>query len=260
MPELAAALSHELSGLSRRQMIAAVASGSLLGSAWAAAFRGAVLADEEPNVTVARTGTALGVLVDHRGHRILLIDAADGPGADTVTELATGFLRRRIDAVLLPAAAASVLPRDYRARWRVREVWTLPDGSTSSPSNLAGRSLHIERLQVDADALPRGAWRAGAPGESRWYVAASYGQARLTVASDAETIRLLPLDTSLVNAIVCADATLELPAVSPEIDTLAVPVETLDKLPEDPRIVPLLVGAAVTFRLRENAIDVTEAS
>lgn len=245
----------QIARLDRRRLIGAVVSGGLLGSAWAASFRDAVLAGDEAHVTVARTATALGVLIEHRGHRVMLIDAADAPAATTVTELSTGFLRQRIDALLLPVAGFDALPPDYAERWRVRHIWTLPDRPGVATSSLAGKTLRIGDLAIDTDALPIGAWRTGAPGDSAWYVGASFGRARLVVTSDGNALERLPLDAAMANAVVCLDAELELGTVPTGIALLAVPVETADRVPAGPRIMPLSRDASVAFRLRHGRVE-----
>lgn len=185
----------------------------------------------------------------------MLIDAADAPAANMVTELSTGFLRQRIDAILLPAAGLDTLPRDYTERWRVRNIWTLPDRPGASASSLAGKTLRVGDLAIDTDALPIGAWQTGARADTAWYAGASFGRARIVVASDGNALERLPLDAAMANAVVCLDADLELGAVPTGIALLAVPVEAADRVPEGPRIMPLSRDASVAFRLRQDRVE-----
>lgn len=254
MHDARVALAGEVGRLNRRQAFGAIVGGTLFGSAWAALFRHAVLADDEVQVSVARTATALGALIVHRGHRVLLIDAGDSAGVDSVTELAAGFLLQRIDNVIVPASAARHLSRAFRDRWRVRDIWTVPDLPGTTGQSLAGRSLRVGELRIVADCLPRGAWRGDAPATSPWYATASYGRTRLTVASDGSALDRLPLDPSMINAVMCG--TIESPeALVRGIDILAMPVDAVGDVPNGPRVVPLSSGTPVAFRLRQDAIE-----
>ncbi len=255
MPDERLPLLGHVARLDRRRLIGAVTSGALLGSAWAASFRDAVLADDDTHVTVARTDTAFGALIEHRGHRIMLIDAGDAPAANMVTELTTGFLRRRIDAVLLPASAVDTLPSDYAERWRVRDLWTLPDQPDPTATSIAGKALHIGELAIETDALPMQAWRAGTPTGSAWYVSARIGRARLVVTSDGDALERLPLDARDVNAVICFDPDLEVDRIALDIDLLAVPTETVDRVPAGPRTVALSRDETVAFRLCDNRVE-----
>lgn len=255
MVDARASVAARVARLDRRRLIGAAAGGALLGSAWAASFRDAVMAGDDTLVSVARTATALGVLIEHRNHRIMLIDAADGPAAGTVTELCTGFLRQRIDAVLLPASSGDPLPPDYTERWRVGNVWTLPDRPGPAGSSLAGRSLAIGNLRVATDALPLGAWRGGAPRDSAWYVAATFGTARIIVLTDGAAVGRLPLDASMATAVVCFDVDFE-PGVLPAgIDLLVVPVEAADRVPPATRVISLAATEPVAMRMRDGRIE-----
>lgn len=236
-------------------MFGAAAGGALLGSAWAAAFRDALTAGNEVHITIARTATALGVLFEHHQHRVMLLDAADGPGTTTVTELSTGFMRRRIDTLVLSPDAAATLPREYPERWNVRDVWAAPDPEAAKPSSLTGKSLQIGGLTIDADALPVGAWRADIPSETGWYVAASLGSARFFVTNSGNAITRLPLDATVANAVVCSDVHLELDVVPPGIDALLVPTEVADAIPVGPTVVSLSQNASTTLRLHADRIE-----
>jgi hypothetical protein len=258
MRDARAALSGGSGRLTRRQMMAAIGGGTLLGSAWAALFRHAVLADGDVRVTVARTATSIGALVAHRGHRIMLVHAADGAGIDSVTELATGFMQQRIDSLILPASALQHLPREYRARWRVREIWTVPDLPEPVPQSLAGRSLRIGNLHVAGDFLPQGSWRQDAPAASPWFVVASFSRTRLFLASDGSALARLPLDASKLNAVLCT--TTEPPEMLPPgVAILAVPVEAADGVADGPRVVPLSTQTPIAFRLTGDAIELPGA-
>lgn len=245
----------QVARLGRRRLLGAVAGGALIGSAWAAALRDAVTAGDDVLVTVARTATALGVLYEHHGHRIMLIDAADGPGTIAVTELAAGFMRQRIDAVLMTTDTAASLPRDYSEEWSVRDVWALPDQKNNAPSSLAGKSLRVGDLVIEIGALPLGAWRTDASPKTDWYVAATRGRAGLTVTSDGDAIPRLPLDTAMANAIVCNDVGLDLGVVPAGINALVVPVEAAESISGDVSVVALSRNESATFRLRGDQID-----
>jgi hypothetical protein len=257
MHDAHAALADRLALLSRRQLLGAAGSGAMLGSAWAALFRHIMEPDDIPAVTVVHTRSAFAALIAFRKHRLLVVDAHDGPGVDEVTELAAGLARRRIDTILAPTGTLTVLPRGYRGRWRVRDAWTLPDHPDRTGRGLAGRSLAVGALRVHADSLPVGAWRSDAGETTPWYLAATLGGARLTIASDARALRRLPIDPRYINCVICSDTKLALPPRD-GIAMLAVPAESRDEAPEadGPVLVPLYSGAPVTLRLREDAIEV----
>jgi hypothetical protein len=164
-------------------------------------------------------------------------------------------MRQRIDAVMLTSDAAASLPRDYRERWNVRDVWALPDRSDADPSRLAGKSLRVGDLAIASDALPLGAWRVDPPPQTGWYVAASLGRARVTVTGDGGAIARLPLDATMANAVVCNDGLLDLDVLQPGIDALVVPLEAASDVPDGIRVVPLARNESTTFRLREDRIE-----
>jgi hypothetical protein len=244
--------------LTRRQLLGAAGGGALLGSAWAAAFRRALADDEPPTVTVARTTSALAVLIAAYGHRVAVIDAADGDGAAESTELAAGFLRQRIDTVLAPTALAATLSRSYRARWRVRDVWSLPDAPDPSGRGLAGRALEIGGLRITADALPLGAWRVAPPDTRSWYVAVTFGVSCNYVVSDGPAVDRLPIDGTRADVVICGDIEMPAPRLVSAIGALAVPSEAIDAMPAGPALVPLVTSSPVVFRLRASAVELPE--
>lgn len=245
---------------SRRRLIAASVSGTLLGSSWAVAFRDVTNQDCTPSLTIARKESALAMLIEYRGRRIIVVDSADGTVLQELTELVTGFMKQRIDLLLATHAALAALPTTYRKRWQVQGVFALPDSHHHSGVSLDSQSIEIEGLEITADRLPFEEWRTASPPDvSHWYVSAAFKRSRLVLTSTIHLAPHLPWpDDAKLTCLVTNDEDVSAEVVSSHTSIIAAPAEaslfaTGAAAPESTRV-PLHRGLPMTFRLTHDGI------
>jgi hypothetical protein len=167
-------------------------------------------------------------------------------------------MRQRIDVALAPHATALLIDGAFRDRWRIRHVWTLGTSPDGSGSSLGNRSMRIGDFDLHADTLPIGAWRAEPSSEiAPWYLAATFGDCRVTVASDADAVDRMPLDPQRANAVICRDGDLELPVRRAPIQMMALPADLdLDRAStgSDTIVVPLHRDTPIAIRMHRSGV------
>jgi hypothetical protein len=248
----------ESPSLSRRQLMAVCMGGSLTGAAWAVAFREASGRDDVPAVTTARDLGAVAMLIEHRASRILALDSPAPEKTSVLTEQVMGMTRQRVDVLLATSRTLSALPGGYLDRWAIAWAPALPDDGAGFTEPLGDRRLTINELDVQASGLPLRRWIRSSPQDSAsWYLTATFGASRLTLASDASALKVTPFEPAYANVVICTDPDVETPAGHPAIDALYLPSESA-ALREEPasttRLVPIFRNLPVSLRLERDRV------
>lgn len=240
--------------LSRRQVVAASASGALLGSSWALAFQDVTSQEDAPLVTVARDESSLAMLIEYLHNRIAVLDAGDEESLRTLTEIVTGFMKQRIDLLVATTDTAALLPSAFMERWRIPEHYTLPDSAYGTNRSMSDRALAIGDLTITAARIPSGEWHTDAPPDrSPWYLATTFHSTQVILASTAALALNHPrMDPSIVTCFVSNDATSAVPDGSPYPHILVRPAEAGSQDSAGgmrQRRVPLYPEVPVSFRM-----------
>lgn len=134
---------------SRRDLIATVTGGALLGALWGAAFP-IVATERRPTIAVVGHHGAQIILIDTASSRVLFLSGEpDRDLLETLPAVMTVF-RQRIDLVL---ATSSVLADNIQAlqqRWRIRRAIAL-EGKTSAATFLVPTTVVDDGIDVSLD-------------------------------------------------------------------------------------------------------------
>lgn len=182
-------------GTTRRELIATVAGGTVIGAMWGAAFP--VLAMEgRPTIAVVGKDDAQLVLVDSGSARVLvLVGEPDNSLLDRLPAMLTVF-RQRIDLVVgsLPALTAHIGALAYR--WSLRQAIVL-NATSDAPSlpiasDVVSNSLDVtlgNSVTLEIRVGHRDEWRTPVAGTLAplWSIRVAQGDAAVSIVPDARS-------------------------------------------------------------------------
>lgn len=205
---------------SRRDLIATVTGGALLGALWGAAFP-IVATERRPTIAVVGHRNAQVILIDVSSARVLLLS---GEPDDEVLEVLPAMMtvfRQRIDVLIATPQVLGQHAMSFRKRWRVRHAIALGHGPRPSaiPTTFVTDALDVS---LDDDALMllrighRSRWQTDTVPQSSdlWCATLQTPAGNVTIAPDVTSISAVGPEASTLMIVPDAPAP-EILAVSP---------------------------------------------
>lgn len=191
---------------SRRDLIATVTGGALLGALWGAAFP-IVATERRPTVSVVGHQNAQVILIDSSSARVLMLSGEpDDELLEALPAIMTVF-RQRVDLLVAPPRTLADRGIALRQRWRIRHAISLGKGHVPPPSALSTTSVQ-DTLEVSLDEETRlllrigyrDNWRADVvgTGTSLWCATLDTPAGRITIAPDVPSIAAIGPPTSVL--------------------------------------------------------------
>lgn len=176
--------------VNRRNLVATIAGGAVLGGLWGAAFP-ALATERRPTVAVVGEGNAQIVLVDSGAARALILA---GEPEDTLFEELPAMMtmfRQRIDLLIGAGPTLRAHAGRLASRWRTSHALMMSSGA-DAPSLPIAHTVVSETVRFRLSATMRGAvhighrneWRAGEPERDTplWAIRIADGPASITIA------------------------------------------------------------------------------
>lgn len=205
----------------RREVVATIAAGAVLGAVWGAAFP--VLATEgRPTIAVIGERNAQLALVDAGAARLLvLVGEPDDRLLQRLPAMLTVF-RQRIDVIVGTSTALIAHSQSLVRRWRVRHAIVMSNTADAPslpvPATVVADGVDIEAGDTTRLALRigyRDEWRLRGPGGApMWSLRIARGDSVVSIVPDARSFAAVPPGTSAVLVSPSAPPS-ELRAVSP---------------------------------------------
>ncbi len=242
----------------RRSMVSAVIGGALLGSAWGLGLRQTSSHDGTPAVTVAWNRSGSATLIEHKRHRVILLDCPDGDGQPALAELVTGFMRQRIDVLIASDATLAALPADLSDRWQISHIFA-SDAYTSHPRfGFCGKTLAIDTLTIGGQRVNVGQWLATGSSPSGSYLDVRHRNARIAIVTRATLLPYVSLHAHQSTLLIITDGDVQALGSGPTHVAIAAPSNAplFDGRDEsDPHIVVRLYrDTPVTFLLASSGV------
>lgn len=181
--------------VNRRNLVATIAGGALLGGLWGAAFP-ALATERRPTVSVVGEDNSQVVLVDSGTARALIL--AGEPEESLFEELPAMMtvFRQRIDLLIGGGPAIQSHVARLASRWRIRHALVMSTG-VDAPSLPIASTVVSEAVDVELSTTVRGSvhighrneWMAGAPAAQTplWAIRIASGRASITIAPDVRS-------------------------------------------------------------------------
>jgi len=172
--------------------VAACVGSAALGASWMTAL--AVLArGQHPQLFVVGDDAWQVVLIEHRDHRIVILNGEFEQSPETEIDRVCSVLRQRIDVVAGAGLALSLLSNDFRHRRSVGSVIQL-DGSPGqvSSTNFVPMTepiaISVGDIDVQARPLPATQWDQDTNGGVSWIAHVQVGQVVVAMAPSLDLI------------------------------------------------------------------------
>lgn len=186
-------------GANRREVVATIAGGAVLGALWGAAFP--VLATEgRPTIAVIGERNAQVAVIDAGAARFLVLVGEPGESLLRRLPAMLTVFRQRIDVLVGTSPALVSHAHTVARKWRVRHAIVVSDTSDAPsllmPSTIVADGIDIsvgEKVRMELRIGHRDQWRWREPGGMpMWSLRIMRGQSTVSIVPDVRSFAAIP--------------------------------------------------------------------